>query len=73
MSRQVHGSVARARWSWATGGGEACTALWKLKKTARSSAAGVLALSSLEKDLEIISSPSLIRIFGVIYNFIGYW
>jgi hypothetical protein len=44
----------------------------KLKKTARSPSTGVVALSSLEKDLEIISSPILIRIFGVIYSFIGY-
>jgi hypothetical protein len=62
--------MARAAWSWATWGGEASTTFLKLKKTARPPAAGFVALSSLEKDLEIISSPSCIRIFGVIYSFI---
>jgi hypothetical protein len=76
VSRQAHGSIARAAWSWATRGGEASTTCLKLKKTARppdpTPAAADVALSSLEKDLEFISSPIWFRIFGVIYIFIGY-
>jgi hypothetical protein len=72
VSRQAQGSMARAAWSCATRGGAASTTSLKLKKPARPPAAGVAALSSLEKDLEIISAPSLIRIFGVIYSFIAY-
>jgi hypothetical protein len=50
--------MARAAWSWAARGGVANSTCLKLKKPARPPAAGVAALSSLEKDLEIISSPS---------------
>ncbi|WP_291936469.1 hypothetical protein [Limnohabitans sp.] len=72
MSRQAQGSMARAAWSWAARGGATSTTSLKLKKPARPPAAGVVALSSLEKDLEFISSPSWFRIFGVIYSFIAY-
>jgi hypothetical protein len=74
VSRQAHGSIARAALSCARRVGEVSTTCLKLKKTARppALAAGVVALSLLEKDLEIIGSPNLIYIFGVIYIYIEF-